>query len=135
MSLENNVKRIADALEALVKAQGAIVTPSDNTSVVNATPAQTVAPAPAPVQPAAPVAPVQTAAPAAPVQPAAVAQPAATGAMTAEQLNAAFMVEFKRLGAREPIDAVLTQYGVSGVQQLTPEQHQPVLAAVRALQP
>jgi hypothetical protein len=53
--------------------------------------------------------------------------------MSAEQLNAALMIEFRRLGGRDGIDAVLKSFGVTGVASLQPAQYGDVLAQVRAL--
>ncbi|MCP4967547.1 MAG: hypothetical protein GY926_20225 [bacterium] len=54
--------------------------------------------------------------------------------MSLEDLNAAMIVEFQRIGSREPIDNVMqTQFGVTGVTTLPAEQYQPLLDAVRAI--
>ncbi len=52
--------------------------------------------------------------------------------MTPEAMNAALIEEFKRLGGREQIDAVLKEFGVTGVSGLNPSQYADVLAKVRA---
>ena len=85
MSIENNLKRIADALEALVEGRAAATPPP----------------------------------------------PAAS--MTPEQLNAALVEQFKRLGSREPIDAVLRDHGVQSITDLDPTQYQSVIDAVKAV--
>ena len=113
MSIENNLKHIADALE---KIAGSTEAPAP------AAPAPAPAPAPAAPAPAAP-------APAAPA--AHPAHPAA--AMTVEQLNEALVVEFRRLGSREPIDNAMAQFGVTSVNALQPVQYQPLLDVVKAI--
>lgn len=55
--------------------------------------------------------------------------------MSADDLNAALVEEFKRLGSREPIDKVLRSepFQVQSIIDLHPEQYQSVLDAVRAV--
>ena len=94
--------------------------------------------APVATQPAPPVVPVQpeiaTPPPVAPPTQPAVA-PAPAAAMSAEELNAAILVEFKRLnGDRTKIDAVMTSMSIAGITNATPEQYQPLLDAIRAIQ-
>ena len=133
MSIENNLKRIADALEALV-AQKAGVDVKVNEVV------QQVAPAPVAEKPAAP-APQQPVAPQAPVPPAPVAEkpvapqaPApAAPSMTPEELNNALVVEFRRLGSREAIDQAMAELGVTSVNDLKPEQYNVLLTKVQGI--
>lgn len=156
MSLENNIGRMAEALEAQAKAlqQIAEALASGNTAQAPVTapapeaPAQQqppapVAPAPKPDAPAAPVAstgpstpPPPQSTPASPSAPASAPAPANGEAMTADQLNQALLTEFNRLGKnREPIDRVLReQFNVQSISALTPDQYPAVLAAVRAVQ-
>ena len=144
MSIENNLKRIADALEALVA--GGTSLPATVAEV----PKQPVAPAPvavvsstpvtpAPVVAAPPVAPVAPATPA-PIQQAPVVTPAAVGpsvagALSPEELNAALVAEFTRLGSREPIDAVMraAPFNAQSITDLTPEQYLPLINAIRTV--
>lgn len=55
--------------------------------------------------------------------------------MTMEELNAALVEEFKRLGGnRAPIDKVLNeQFQTQSVRNLKPSQYQGLLDAVRAI--
>lgn len=122
MSIEANLKRIADALEKIAEGMGSIdITSSVIKVPVAETPtappvAKEVPPAPAP-------APAPTPAP-------------AVVALTDEQMNAELLAEFKRLGNdRTKIDTVMTEKGVTGVTGLTAEVQQDILGAVRALQP
>ncbi|AUR82100.1 hypothetical protein NVP1021C_37 [Vibrio phage 1.021.C._10N.222.51.F9] len=62
---------------------------------------------------------------------AAPAAPAAT--MTPEELNNALIVEFLRLGNREGIDNAMAEFGVTSVNDLKPEQFQPLLDKVKAI--
>lgn len=150
MSLENNLKRIADSLEKLVK-QGELsfaekAAEAGLTDAVGSV-EQTAAAAPAPsVQsesaseanpPAGAAAAVNTAQPVAAPQPAP-AQPAAPAAapvtaLTAEEMNAALVAEFNRIGDRAPIDAVMQGMGITGVAELPAEKQQELLTAVRAI--
>jgi len=84
----------------------------------------------APVPPA-PVAekPVPPAPKAAPVAP-----PAPAATMTPEELNAALVVEYKRLGSRDAIDNAMAELGVTSVTALLPEQYQPLLDSVKSIQ-
>jgi len=53
--------------------------------------------------------------------------------MTDEQMNAALVAEFQRLGGREGIDKVMAEMGVTGVAGLNAEQQQQLLTAVKAI--
>jgi len=55
-------------------------------------------------------------------------------AFTAEEMNAAIVAEFKRIGAREPIDAVMTAMGINGVNECPAEKQQELIAAIKAIQ-
>lgn len=168
--IENNLARIADALEALVhkldhigcavapavKAPPALdfefppapaakeapkaevkVTPetygaagqapasAHTNSIPVAGDAQAPAP-PAPVVKAAPPAPVAKEAPPVVVE--------TTSVMTAEELNASLVEQFKRLGMKqEPIREVMKAMGANSVLDLKPEQYSELLDKVKAL--
>tara|TARA_R110000787_G_C13443394_1_gene446729 strand:+ start:6009 stop:6404 length:396 start_codon:yes stop_codon:yes gene_type:complete len=129
MSIENSLERIADALELLAD-QGGIIDTDDHM----------VTEAPKPVPVAAPASPVATApstpsrlvtAPAPPA--ASVAVPPAE-AMTPTDLNTALLAELARLGNdRAHIDAAMGTFGVTSITQLTPDQYQPLIDAVKAI--
>jgi len=108
MSIENNLKRIADALEKI--AANTEQRTGGNGETEAAAPDQ---PAAAPAQPAA-----------APAQPAA-------APMSAEELNAALVAEYNRLGSRDPIDEVLQSFGVKAIGELEPEKYSQVVEAVK----
>ena len=137
MSIENNLKRIADALEALVAQKVAQKAGAD--VKVNEV-VQQVAPAPVAEKPVAPQQPVAPQAPA-PVPPAPVAEkpvapqaPApAAPSMTPEELNNALVVEFRRLGSREAIDQAMAELGVTSVNDLKPEQYNVLLTKVQGI--
>jgi hypothetical protein len=135
MSLENSLKRIADASEANTKLLESLVKTLQQT--VNPVVAAPAAPAAAPAAPAAaPAAPATApAAPAAPATaPAAPATaPAAPAALTPEALNAAIITEFRRLGERTKIDAEFTRMGATGVSDLPAERYQELLTNIRAI--
>jgi len=145
MSLENNIKRMVDALEVIAKcisnpqveipAQPAAVAPQPVAPVVQeVNPAPTSQPVAPPVQPVTPVAPVPiTSGTSAPGQSAYFVPVVTT--MTPEEMNAALVAEFKRLGGRDPIDQAMTQFGVTSVADLSGEMQQKLLATVRAIQP
>lgn len=135
MSIENNLKRIADALEALVAQKaGADVKVNEVVQQVAPAPVAEKPVAPAPQQPVAPQAP-------APVPPAPVAEkpvapqaPApAAPSMTPEELNNALVVEFRRLGSREAIDNAMAELGVTSVNDLKPEQYNVLLTKVQGI--
>lgn len=153
MSIENNLKRIADSLEGILAKLdhiGGAVSQSEVDEIVAPKPpvppsapsaAETVTPPPgnptqntttpaAPVTPAPPV--TETVPSAAPVSaPSTPPAPAAT--MTADELNAALVTEFKRLGKRDPIDAVLREFGVQSITELKADQYQAVIDKVKAV--
>lgn len=54
--------------------------------------------------------------------------------MTPEELNNALVVEFRRLGSREAIDNAMAELGVTSVNDLKPEQFQPLLAKIQSIQ-
>lgn len=156
MSIENNLERIATALEAIAeglsvkKETAAPVTVSEpapkQTATASATtststdvptpPAQVAAPtsvstpaAPSPAStPSIPSPPVATVA-ATTTAPIAAAQPVN---LTADQLNEQLKAEYTRLGNnREPIDKEMRAMGVQSITDLKPEQYQLLLDAVR----
>lgn len=53
--------------------------------------------------------------------------------MTPEELNNALVVEFRRLGSREGIDQAMSEFGVTSVNDLKPEQYGELLAKVKVL--
>jgi hypothetical protein len=53
--------------------------------------------------------------------------------MTAVQLNDLMIKEYQRLGSREPIDAVLKSFGVTGINDLDPSHYQAVIDALKAV--
>ena len=147
MTIETNLTRIADALEALVHKLDHIdqaVAPVKKQEPVVAVveqPVQVSTPAPvtpAPVTPPpTPVTPPPT--PVAPVTPPPV-QPAPTTVvpvpvveMTPEELNAALVIEYNRLKSRDPIVAAMSELGATSIHDLKPEQYSVLLAKVRAL--
>ena len=146
-TLAENSTRIATALEAIAARMeaptAAALSPEALTppaapaaAQIPEPPKQPVADAAVPTPPAASPAATVPAAPtvASPSEvPAPPAAPAATVTMTPEQLNAALVEEFKRLGSRDGIDAALKEMGVSGVQELPAEKYGELLAKVKAL--
>lgn len=149
MPIENNIERIADALEALVSkldhigqaVQPAIAKPGYSSTMgkVEDTPVR-VTPLTAPVTPV-PKPPVEqdTPVPTAPVvAPTPVVAPPPTtpvASMTPEDLNKALITEFQRLGSRDPIDVVMraAPFNAQSITDLTPEQYAPLIAAVQAV--
>lgn len=133
MSIENNIKRIADALEALVQLQtaGANVTPVVETPATPKPVEAVAAPTPSPTVTPDPVVAPTTAPDVAPV----VSPTPTPAAITVEQLNAALVVEFKRLGGREGIDTAIAALngGNKSVTTLPPAQYQALIDAVKAL--
>jgi hypothetical protein len=144
MAIEKDLKRIADALEALV-AQGnavaglkaAVVEPPKPapSAVINSAPAPvtpTLAPAAAPatMSPPTPAPPVAAAPPAA-----APAAPIPMAAKTDIEMNDILIVEFKRLGTADPINNLLSSMGLTGVTGLTADVQQKLITAAQALQP
>lgn len=157
MSIENNIKRIADALEGILGKLdhiGTAVTQEQADEIVKETPhapKQNVPPAPAadgastpdtnaptaevpPSPPAEPATAAPSTVPPAPI-PAAPAKDTTPppASMTADELNAALVTEFKRLGNRDPIDAVLREHGVQSITDLKPDQHSSVIDKVKAI--
>ena len=137
MSIENNLKRIADALEALVAQKaGADVKVNEVVQQVAPAPVAEKPVAPAPQQPVAPQAPAPAPqAPVAekPVAPAPQAPAPVAPSMTPEELNNALVVEFRRLGSREAIDNAMAELGVTSVNDLKPEQYNVLLTKVQGI--
>lgn len=155
MSIEKDLTRIADALEALVGKLDHIGQATASASVPEA-PKQPVTPPPPevvaggastpvttapiaavpPAPPAAPATPAPTTAspPPTPAVPAQVTPPP-VATMTPEDLNKALVAEFQRLGSREPIDTVMraAPFNAQSITDLTPEQYAPLIAAVQAV--
>ena len=126
MSIEDNLTRIADALEKqneitaflldkLSHLGQAVEAPTTSAAQVSATVAT-------PPAPAAPVTPP----PAAPVA-------ETTSVMTPEELNAALIIEFNRLGSREGIDACMKELDVMSLHDLTADKYDTLLTKVKAL--
>lgn len=128
MSLENNLKRIADALE-LIAAQmdGAKASPAP-VAQESIKPATTHETAPD-VAPQAPAEAVPTA-----VVPPAPTATTAPAAMSPEELNAILVQEFQRIGNREPIDAAMAELGVTSVTDLPADKQHELVNKVRAIQ-
>lgn len=146
MTIENNLNRIADALEGIlgklshidaavkpeVKKPATVVETSTSVAPV-ATPPKPAQAATVPSAPVTVTTPHIPAAPAAPTTTAEVAVPPVEVTMTPEELNAALVVEFGRLKSRDPIDAVMREMSVSSIHDLKPEQYDELLTKVRAL--
>ena len=148
MSIENNLTRIADALEALlgkfdhigqavVPATATSPSPAPSTPEVVVPP---VAPSPAPVSTPAPVtdATVTTTHTEAPTPPPAVEVPPAppvaeAPALSKDELNEALVKEFHRLGSRDPIDTVMKKFGVMSLHDLDAKHYATLLKEVQAL--
>lgn len=146
MSIENNLKRIADALETIANAMNK--TPCDDCGNMDGyrTPAPTTLDIPEPATPApiqeapapiitnntpAPGQPSQTATPVAPAPAPAPAQGAIV--MSPEELNNVLVAEFKRIGDRGPIDAAMNAMGVSSVNELPAERQAELIANIKAI--
>jgi len=139
MTIETNLTRIADALEALVHKLDHIdqaVAPVKKQEPVQVSTPAPVTPAPV-TPPPTPVTPPPT--PVAPVTPPPV-QPAPTTVvpvpvveMTPEELNAALVIEYNRLKSRDPIVAAMSELGATSIYDLKPEQYSELLSKVRAL--
>lgn len=138
MSIENNIERIATALEAIA---ASMLHPQVKIDLTPPEPKPKKAP-PAPI--AAPAAPVAVApgesmpfaggvlsnpagAPPAPVAPAPVAL------MTAEELNAALVAEVGRLGSPDGISNTIRELGYSGIRDMPASLYQELLNRVKAL--
>lgn len=108
-----------------------------STVAASTTPTTAATEVPKPVAPApvasAPATPPPPAAPAAQTTTAEVAAPPVEAPMTGEQLNEALVAEFNRLGSRDGIDAEIKKLGAQGINDLSPEQYAPLVAAVKAL--
>lgn len=152
MSLENNLERIANALETIANhvALQALVGEVEkaprkprgvsggttNAPVVDAPPAPPVEAAP--VVQAPPATDIVVAPPAAPVEsvpvvqaPPVAAAPVAT--MTPAELNDALVIEYHRLGNnRDAIVEEMAKFGVTSVNDLPVDKYQPLLDAVKA---
>lgn len=133
-TLQRGTKLLTDLADELLPEQ---VTITGNTTAA-VKPVKKTPPAPvveAPTAAAVPVPPAPVAekpvVPPAPV-PTAPAAPVAT--MTPEELNSALVVEFKRLGSRDAIDNAMAELGVTSVNDLSPDQYQPLLAKVQGIQ-
>jgi len=137
MSIESNLKRIADALEVIAKsmekqANPLVEAPAIATPVKTPPIASTHEDIPAP--PVTPTQPVHEVVPTVVVPPP--TQPVTTASvtvMTAKEMNDALVTEFKRLGGREKIDVILTSFGITSVNDCPAEKQAEVLAAIRAL--
>ena len=136
MSIENNLKRIADALEIIAAKKSVGTAPvAPNAEILHQSEPATMANAPA--APSAPKAPAPAApAPAAPKAPA----PAADYVISPEVLNTEIVKEYTRLVATYP-DAqarILTimkapPFNADNVQGLSVDQYEPLLTAIRAV--
>lgn len=139
MSLENNLKRIADALEQLVALKAA---PAPQSAEPAPAPAPNVAPtpSPAPVAPAPQPAPTATA-PAQPAAPQPAPPTAPTAApvanMTPEQANDALVAKMQQLGAngQAQIVAIIGEYGGKSLHEVPADKLGELVAKVQALQP
>lgn len=153
MSIENNLERIATALELIAKSAFAQVIaetpvapePKPKKAPKAEAPAVPVAPPAAPIKlepgesvafaggvlsnptgaPPAP-APVAPPVPAAPT-------PVAVVQMTAEKLNAALVAEVGRIGAQEPIAQVIRDLGYNGLREMPQSLYGELLNRVKAL--
>ncbi|MDC0600093.1 hypothetical protein OAO65_02165 [Flavobacteriales bacterium] len=135
--IETTLERIADALEAISSKMNVPSKPAPKVKTVKKQEAAPVVEAPTPSVPPASAgaasspAPVVTPPPAPVVTPPPVVEPVVV--MTPEELNAAVLVEFNRLGTQDGIRAVMAEMGVSGLTDLNPDQYAELLAKVRAL--
>jgi len=155
MSLENNIQRIADALELIAGhltsqavnevAEKKTRAPRSDKQTVQATGADIPPTPPVQTPPLAGetlVQPLVTPPPAAPVSappvvdivvapPPAAAAPVVT--MTPTELNDALVVEYHRLGGnRDAIVEEMAKFGVTSVNDLPVDKYQPLLDAVKA---
>ena len=119
MSIESNLKSIAESLAIIAAAQVTVTV--ESAPVVETT----AAPAPPADTPAPPAPPADTPAPPAPL----------AAVMTVEELNAGLVIEYKRLGSREKITAIMgaAPYNAVSITNLTPDQFAPLLAAIQAV--
>lgn len=148
MSIETNLKKLADAAERIANILEAVHAAPTATSV-QAAPAASEQPAPAPTAPVAPPAalnpqnasipPAPPAAPTAPQAPAP-AQPAeqTPASLKPEDVNAVLVTEYQRLGAtpeaQQRVFGVLGEFGAKGLSDLDPRNFQAVIDQVRGLQ-
>lgn len=123
MSIESNLKSIAESLAVIAQ----------HIAHPQVTVDQPATTAPDTVKADAPPPPATTEDKAPPPPPPA-ADPV-VAPMTPEELNALLVTEFKRLGGREPIAAVMgaAPFSADSITALAPEQYQPLIDAVRAL--
>ena len=138
MSIESNLKRIADALEQIARGSAPDAATAFAThwkappaAAVAASAAVLAEEAPAPEAPApeapAPAAPAPTPAPAP-------AAPTTSAAMTPEELNAALQQEAMRIGDQGArIFGELKARGATKIDELDPAEYGPLLDAVRAV--
>ena len=158
MSIEKDLGRIATALEGILakldhigtavsqeQADTIVEAPKEAPKQTPPSPAPaadgpstqaTTAPAaevppPPPVEQAtvAPTTSSETVIPAAPAQD----TPPPVVSMTADELNTALVAVFKRLGKRDPIDAVLREFGVQSITDLKEDQYAAVINKVKAI--
>jgi len=118
MSLENNLKRIADALEMIaghLSEKFAAMYEAKDLGMTAGQPE--FAPPVAPVAPAAPPAP-----------------PAAPVTYTPEEVNGILLKEAQRLKGPTAIHAEMKRLGVTGVQSATAEQITALITAVQAIE-
>lgn len=150
MSIENNLERIATALEAIAASMLHPQVKMDLTPP--AAPETKPKKAPKAEAPAVPVAPIilqpgetvpfcggvlnnPVSAPPAPVAPPvpAAPTPAPVVQMTAEQLNDALVAEVGRIGAQEPIAQVIRDLGYNGLREMPQSLYGELLNRVKAL--
>ncbi len=137
MTIETNLNRIADALEGILgklshidQAVAPVITEADcvRKSEPEVLPKKVVKSKPSPA-PAVEVTPPPP--PAVEVTPP--PPPAVEVTMTPDELNAALVIEFGRLGSRNPIDTVMREMGVGSIHDLKPEQYSVLIEKVKAL--
>lgn len=147
MSIENDLKRIADSLEKVARLmegaceQSAKEPATTASSEVSGTPVAPPAPpkseatGPAVSAPTPPAPPTQGASETVPTTPPAPPAPATDvpAISTPEELNAALVEQFKRLGSRDPIDQIMRAepFCAQGLGDLTVEQYGPLIEAVK----
>lgn len=146
MSLENNLERIANALETIAnhialqalagEVEKAPRKPRAEKPVVDTPPAPPVDATP--VVQAPPATDIVVAPPAAPVESVPVVQAPPVAAapvvtMTPAELNDALVIEYHRLGNnRDAIVEEMAKFGVTSVNDLPVDKYQPLLDAVKA---
>lgn len=144
MSIENNLKRIADSLEIIA----GVMDDKAETSFAAKVPLPEEAGAPTPVPAPATIVDTPTVAPPIADAPTSVSAPApapevgaapvtaseVTTQMTLDDLNTALVAEYNRLGKdRTMIDATVKGFGVNTATELAPADYQAVLDKVKAL--